>query len=524
MWDRGVEVGCCRLKRCRLSKHAPAHAHAHARTYGTHTAHTSIFPTRPAPPSQHTHTLSRTRMQAVDLAADSLVRSAWTFVGMLDLMGHSGQDAPSAVVAALQFADSTGSVSSSSSRRRPGNTGMINEARMRLGASTGRAGGSPGASPGRAGGGGKRGKGGAAATGRWDVAAEGGRGSGTGKRSEVRMRSGAEMTALEAYRCVLEAEASASRLQTEVSQRVTELGFELETEFMDAKTGYSLDLFIPEYQCAVEVDGPFHYHADGKSQLGSSVMKHRHLRQRGIVLVVIPFFEWNAVSGGGDLRGGAGGGAKGVGGEFESVNSRKLAYLRAKFDAVLPAPRVWPASLPGGFNLSELDGARSEAGGIGGVGSSGSLGWREGKAKAAAAREAAQERYRVKKQQRQRQQQQRAQGAQAGEQQLQKLRDKRGAGASGTSGASGTGEYPRRPSGKRAAFARSQGQGGAGGDENALRKSMDDDWISESILSVDYVASGYAACLCLCSSSCLFLSPFRVCAWVCDCASVLVCV
>jgi hypothetical protein len=28
-------------------------------------------------------------------------------------------------------------------------------------------------------------------------------------------------------------------------------------------------------------------------------MKHRHLRQRGILLVVVPFFEWNALNGAG---------------------------------------------------------------------------------------------------------------------------------------------------------------------------------------------------------------------------------
>ena len=43
--------------------------------------------------------------------------------------------------------------------------------------------------------------------------------------------------------------------QAEVSQKMVSMGFNVQEEFVDEQTGYSLDVFIPEYRCAVEVDG-----------------------------------------------------------------------------------------------------------------------------------------------------------------------------------------------------------------------------------------------------------------------------
>jgi len=150
--------------------------------------------------------------------------------------------------------------------------------------------------------------------------------------------SGRKMSARAAYERVLAAEASASRLQAEVAQYVAELGLELEEEYVDEKTGYSIDIFIAGYRCAIEVDGPFHYIANGKSQLGSTVMKHRLLRQGGMLLVVVPFFEWNSLNA-----------APG------DSNYNKLAYLRAKLEAVLPSSHDWPQHLPAGFNPTAAD-------------------------------------------------------------------------------------------------------------------------------------------------------------------------
>jgi hypothetical protein len=188
--------------------------------------------------------------------------------------------------------------------------------------------------------------------------------------------------------------------QAEICVHIVDLGLEFEEEFVDDKTGYSIDMFVPAYQCAVEVDGPFHYIANGFSELGSTVMKHRHLRQCGIRLVVIPFFEWNAVAQGGSVS-----------------REKKLAYLRAKFEAVLPkssggsgsesasdsdyrASHAWPAGAPGGFDLAALESVGERRLGAqlagGGVEESEARNWREGRANAAAARAKAQERLRLR--------------------------------------------------------------------------------------------------------------------------------
>jgi hypothetical protein len=190
--------------------------------------------------------------------------------------------------------------------------------------------------------------------------------------------------------------------QAEICVHIVDLGLEFEEEFVDDKTGYSIDMFVPAYQCAVEVDGPFHYIANGFSELGSTVMKHRHLRQCGIRLVVIPFFEWNAVAQGGGVS-----------------REKKLAYLRAKFEAVLPkssggsasesasdsdsssrASHAWPAGAPGGFDLAALESVGERRLGAqlagGGVEESEARNWREGRANAAAARAKAQERLRLR--------------------------------------------------------------------------------------------------------------------------------
>ena len=260
--------------------------------------------------------------ELVDVAADSLVRSAWTFSGLLGRQS-SGRGTDKDVMAALQFAES------------PDMTGV------RVPPST--------------------------------VASGHNRGGA--------LDSTGHSTAVEAYRHVLGAEASTSRLQTEVMQRVVELGLAVEEEFVDDQTGYSLDIYLPQYRCGVEVDGPFHYIANGKSQLGSTVMKHRHLRQCGFALIVIPFFEWNVLNGRG-----------------ESDRDRKLAYLRAKFDQALPSTFKWQPHVPQAMNLAELSlfgsppARPDDAANL-------PKSWREGKAKAAQLREAAKERLRARREQ-----------------------------------------------------------------------------------------------------------------------------
>eukprot|EP00961_Rhodomonas_salina_P120974 1628227-Rhodomonas_salina.3 len=88
-------------------------------------------------------------------------------------------------------------------------------------------------------------------------------------------------------------------------------------EYIDVRAGYSIDVFLPEHNLAVEVDGPFHFARGEKVQLGNAVMKHRcsrlpqhayvsrgvvltsrvvharHLRQLGYSLISVPYWEWS---------------------------------------------------------------------------------------------------------------------------------------------------------------------------------------------------------------------------------------
>lgn len=45
----------------------------------------------------------------------------------------------------------------------------------------------------------------------------------------------------------------------------------------------------------VELDGKSHYCAGGREPLGRTVLKHRQLRERGWMLAVVPWHEWDSV-------------------------------------------------------------------------------------------------------------------------------------------------------------------------------------------------------------------------------------
>ena len=56
---------------------------------------------------------------------------------------------------------------------------------------------------------------------------------------------------------------------------------------------------MPEVSSAIEFDGPSHFLAC-RSLTGAMLMKHRHLRQLGYVVVVVPYWhdrEWDQVCG-----------------------------------------------------------------------------------------------------------------------------------------------------------------------------------------------------------------------------------
>lgn len=99
--------------------------------------------------------------------------------------------------------------------------------------------------------------------------------------------------------------ARTSRLQWEVARAFESMGMPVVEEYVDPRSGYSLDLVVyPSEEdrtmglhgVAVEVDGPSHYAVGTRTRLGRTVMKHRHLAQLGFDFRVLPYWEWDDLS------------------------------------------------------------------------------------------------------------------------------------------------------------------------------------------------------------------------------------
>ncbi|KAJ1471203.1 hypothetical protein T484DRAFT_3543624 [Baffinella frigidus] len=98
---------------------------------------------------------------------------------------------------------------------------------------------------------------------------------------------------------------------------------EIEEEFRDVRSGYSIDVLVrrrsgssrsggttneasnggrkveevPGVKWAVEVDGPTHYLGDARTPSGSTLLKRKQLGQLGYTVVPVPFWEWDALGG-----------------------------------------------------------------------------------------------------------------------------------------------------------------------------------------------------------------------------------
>ena len=58
---------------------------------------------------------------------------------------------------------------------------------------------------------------------------------------------------------------------------------------------YSVDIALPEYKVAIEVDGPSHFtRTRPKRCLGPTLMKQRHLEGAGWVVVSVCSDDWSA--------------------------------------------------------------------------------------------------------------------------------------------------------------------------------------------------------------------------------------
>ena len=91
--------------------------------------------------------------------------------------------------------------------------------------------------------------------------------------------------------------AQLSRLQRSIAAALATLQLGFEEEYLEPRTGYSLDLALPSSRLAVEVDGPYHFLLpEGlgmRRPNGPTLLKRRLLAAAGWRVISVPFYEWN---------------------------------------------------------------------------------------------------------------------------------------------------------------------------------------------------------------------------------------
>jgi hypothetical protein len=88
-------------------------------------------------------------------------------------------------------------------------------------------------------------------------------------------------------------------LQQDVEARMASLGLAPVAEWVEPKTGYSVDLAVEKERVLVEVDGPYHFAHNSRYPLGATRLKRKILRlaTRGEWhCVCVPYWAWNTSS------------------------------------------------------------------------------------------------------------------------------------------------------------------------------------------------------------------------------------
>ena len=91
--------------------------------------------------------------------------------------------------------------------------------------------------------------------------------------------------------------AQLSGLQRSIAAALATLQLGFEEEYLEPRTGYSLDLALPSSRVGVEVDGPSHFLLPDdrgvRKPKGQTLLKRRLLAAAGWRVISVPFYEWD---------------------------------------------------------------------------------------------------------------------------------------------------------------------------------------------------------------------------------------
>lgn len=95
---------------------------------------------------------------------------------------------------------------------------------------------------------------------------------------------------------------SVSRIQSDVATVLSDLGVTHQMECLTEDEYFSLDMYLPDYDVAMEVDGPSHFIRTSTTVTGfqstlSTELRNMFLRRRHRGLVTVPWFEFEGLEG-----------------------------------------------------------------------------------------------------------------------------------------------------------------------------------------------------------------------------------
>jgi hypothetical protein len=97
------------------------------------------------------------------------------------------------------------------------------------------------------------------------------------------------------YNTFVSEDPTTSKLQDDVVAQLTSMALDPKEEVL-MDSGYRIDALVEVNGKAigVEVDGPYHFIGNGRSPLGSTILKRRQVPSiDGMELVSVPYWEWN---------------------------------------------------------------------------------------------------------------------------------------------------------------------------------------------------------------------------------------